>query len=127
MGHFWVLSQAYSPSICSMPTKKTEHTAKVLTLQIEENPLTELIETIISKYLNTLTKPDHQKPSEILSQKDLAGRLDLSVPTVIGLRKKNIIQGVLVGNKWKFDFSEVWEALKAQKANQFTANKNGKA
>lgn len=52
------------------------------------------------------------KKLEFVSQKELGIRLGISPPTVIGLRKKGIIHGVQIGNKWRFEIGEVWSALK---------------
>jgi hypothetical protein len=68
---------------------------------------------------------------EIVSQKELANRIGFSVPKVIDLRNKGIIQGVNIGNKWKFEVSEVWEQLRKyqeEQSKQFThIKRNGRS
>jgi excisionase family DNA binding protein len=112
-----------------MNSTKSEVVAKVLTLQIDENPLTTLIESCIGKYLSN--RQTETPAKEYVSQKELCQRLGLSTPTVIDLRKKGIIQGVQIGNKWRFEVSEVWQALRShqnQQAQKFSPIKtNGRA
>lgn len=110
-----------------MNPKQSEAMAKVLTLQIDENPLTALIESCISRHIATLRT--EQAPKEYVSQKELCQRIGLSAPTVIDLRKKGVISGVQIGNKWRFEVSEVWQSLRdhqAKQAQQFAPiKKNG--
>jgi hypothetical protein len=99
-----------------MNSTKSEQMAKVLTLQIDGNPLTELIESCIARMLTNVNLQSETK--EYVSQKVLAQRLGLSVPTVIEYRKKGIIPGVSIGNKWKFEVSEVWQSLRTHQEKQ---------
>ena len=102
---------------------------KVLTLQIDENPLAALIESCIRKYFSN--RQTESTPKEYVSQQELCQRIGLSTPTVIDLRKKGIIQGVQICNKWKFEVSEVWEALRNHQIKQdqqfAPIKKNGRA
>lgn len=99
-----------------MNPNHSEQAAKVLTLHIDGNPLTELIETSIARMLTNLYIKTNSK--EYVSQKELAQKIGLSIPTVIDLRKRGIIPGVNIGNKWRFEVSEVWESLKAHQQRQ---------
>ncbi len=90
--------------------------------------LEEWIQGRINQALEQATKADAQ-PKEYVSQKELCKRIGLSTPTVIALRKKGIIFGVNVGNKWRFEVSEVWQSLRDHQARQTasfaTIKKNG--
>ncbi|MEY3444537.1 MAG: Helix-turn-helix domain [Bacteroidota bacterium] len=111
-----------------MNPKQSEVVAKVLTLQIDENPLANLIESCIRRYFEERPIPPSKK--EYLSQDDTAKRFDISVPKFIELRKQGIVRGVQIGNKWRFEVSEVWEALQRhqeKQVEQFEAKRNGRA
>lgn len=95
-----------------------------ISLTIDGNLLSELIEACISSNFEKINYQPESK--EFVSQKELAQRIGLSVPKIIQMKKAGIIPGVCIGNKWKFEVSEVWEALKAYQNNQVQAIQNGK-
>ncbi len=53
--------------------------------------------------------PEH--PSKLLTAKELAAMLGVSITTVYTMRKNNGIKSYKVGNSWRFMWSEVLEAL----------------
>jgi excisionase family DNA binding protein len=100
-----------------------------INLAVPVSGLEEWIQSRINEAIQQAGKVEAQL-KEYVSQKELCQRLGLSTPTVIALRKKGIIEGVCIGNKWRFEVSEVWKSLRThqeKQAKQFTPIKrNGR-
>lgn len=90
-----------------------------ITIQFPATGLENFIREQVSQAIQSTAKAD-TPAREFCSQKELSARIGLSVPTVMDLRKKGIIPGVLIGNKWRFEVSEVWQALRDHQAKQNT-------
>lgn len=71
---------------------------KSITLALPVSGLEEWIQSRITEAIEEATNKGI-RPKEYVSQKELAQRIGLSIPTVIDLRKKGIIAGVNIGNK----------------------------
>ena len=84
-------------------------------LLTDQETIANLIITQISEALNKLNGEPQDK--QFFSQQELAEVLGLSVPTLIKLRKDGKISGVSIGNKWRYELSEVWEQLKKSSLN----------
>jgi hypothetical protein len=91
------------------------HLDETISFTISLSGLRESINNLVSEAFREAGNAKNQ-PKEYISQTELGKRLRLSTPTLIGLRKKGIIQGVNIGNKWRYELSEVWEQLKAHQA-----------
>ena len=88
-----------------------------INLAVPVSGLEEWIQHRITEAIKEANNTD-TTPKEYVSQKELGTRLGFSPPTVIALRKKGIIRGVQIGNKWRFEVSEVWEQLRSHKEKQ---------
>lgn len=88
-----------------------------INLAVPVSGLEEWIQSRITEAIKEATNTDTQ-PKAYVSQKELGTILGISPPTVIALRKKGIIQGVQIGNKWRFEVSEVWQALRSHQNQQ---------
>lgn len=82
-----------------------------ISFEIPAQGLADFIQSKISEALMEARRSAAPMP-DFVSQKELSGRIGLSVPTIIKLRKEGKIAGVLVGNKWRYEVSEVWRALR---------------
>lgn len=92
----------------------TPITSGLLITAVDQDGIKQLFKESIAEALaeiGTKTPQDLQ----FVSQQELAKILGLCVPTVIEMRKKGRIPAVQVGNKWKYEVGEVWEALRATK------------
>jgi excisionase family DNA binding protein len=107
-----------------------ESKSSTINIAVPVTSLEDWIQSRIDQALEKFVKVD-APPKEYVSQKELCQRIGLSAPTVIDLRKKGVISGVHIGNKWRFEVSEVWEQLRdhqARQAAKFTPIKrNGRA
>lgn len=88
-----------------------------INIAIPVSGLEEWIQCRITEAIQQVGKVE-ANPKEFVSQQELCQRIGLSTPTVIELRKKGIIHGVQIGNKWRFEVSEVWEALRNHQTKQ---------
>jgi hypothetical protein len=88
-----------------------------INLAVPVSGLEEWIQSRITEAIKEATNTDKQA-KKYVSQKELGTHLGFSPPTVIALRKKGIIRGVLVGNKWRYEVSEVWEQLRSHQEKQ---------
>lgn len=89
-----------------------------ITLALPIAGLEQWIQARINEAITEATNSEAQPQKDYVSQKELCQRLSLSAPTVIALRKKGIIQGVQIGNKWRFEVSEVWQSLREYQDQQ---------
>jgi excisionase family DNA binding protein len=89
----------------------TPNPSGLFQITVDQDALKNLIHAITSAALAETETQQPQEP-QFVSQQDLAKVLKLSVPTVIEMRKKGRIPAVQIGNKWRYEVSEVWEALR---------------
>ncbi|BDW92733.1 hypothetical protein MACH07_15650 [Flagellimonas marinaquae] len=94
---------------------------KIFLQSLELSDIKKVIEEVVENNMSKLSLPKHQNPNILLSRKETAKFLCISLPTLNDWTKTGIVKAHRIGNRVLYKEQEVIQAL-----NEIKTSKSGR-